>query len=178
MDTPAATEVLRQALALGADRAVLLSDRRLGGADSLATARTLAAAIRRLGPVDLVLCGAWSYHGNTGQVGPQLAELLGIAHVSFATRARVPQPTTGCGSAASWDQRYAVVEGDLPLLVTTTAAAQHAAPRVAHGHRAGPDKTVEQWGLDELGLRRRGGGAGRLTVAGRRGGRAAVHAAG
>ncbi len=76
MGPPQAEEILQWALALGCDDAVLLCDRAFAGADSLATAFTLASAIRKLGKVDLVLCGNEAADGATQQVGPQIAELL------------------------------------------------------------------------------------------------------
>lgn len=75
---PSAVEVLREALACGADDATLLSDPALVGSDTLVTARALAALVRRHGPVDLVLVGKASLDAETGQVGPQLAELLDL----------------------------------------------------------------------------------------------------
>ncbi|MCK9374548.1 MAG: electron transfer flavoprotein subunit beta/FixA family protein [Syntrophobacterales bacterium] len=70
--------VLREALAMGADRAVLLSDQWFAGSDTLATSRILATAIRRLEPFDLICCGNFTLDGSTAQVPSQIAELLGI----------------------------------------------------------------------------------------------------
>lgn len=75
---PSAEQMLREALACGADEATLLSDPVLGGSDTLVTARALACLVRRQGPVDLVLVGKASLDAETGQVGPQLAELLDL----------------------------------------------------------------------------------------------------
>jgi electron transfer flavoprotein alpha subunit len=75
---PAAEEVLREAVAWGADKGVHLCDPAFAGSDTLATARALAAALRREGPFDLVLVGRNSIDGDTGQVGPELAELAGL----------------------------------------------------------------------------------------------------
>ncbi|MFA4911218.1 MAG: electron transfer flavoprotein subunit beta/FixA family protein [Desulfobacteria bacterium] len=83
MGPPSAREVLEEALALGIDDAVLLCDRAFAGADTLATAYPLASGIKKLGNFDLILCGNETVDGATGQVGPQLAELLGIPHVTF-----------------------------------------------------------------------------------------------
>jgi len=88
MGPPAAEGPLREALALGVDRAVLLSDRAMAGADTLATARVLAAGARYLGDFDLILCGAESFDGGTAQVGPELAQFLGLPHASYVTSAR------------------------------------------------------------------------------------------
>lgn len=79
-----ASEVLREALYRGADKAFLLSDRRFAGADTLATSYTLKCAVEKLGPFDLVFCGRQAIDGDTAQVGPQTAEKLGIPQVSYA----------------------------------------------------------------------------------------------
>ena len=76
-----AREALYEALASGLDHAVHLCDRALSGSDTLATARALAAAVRKEG-FDLVLCGKYTIDGETAQVGPELGELLGVPHVS------------------------------------------------------------------------------------------------
>jgi electron transfer flavoprotein beta subunit len=78
-----AEKALRDAIARGADRAILLSDPKFAGADTLATSYTLAAAIRKLGNFKLILCGEKSVDGDTGQVGPEVAEHLGIPHAAF-----------------------------------------------------------------------------------------------
>lgn len=84
MAPPDAEEQLLEAMAMGCDRACLLTDPAFAGADSLVTARCLAAAIRKLGGADLVFCGAHSLDGSTSQVGPQVAELLGVPDLTHA----------------------------------------------------------------------------------------------
>jgi len=86
MGPPQADEVLREVMACGADRAVLLSDPSFAGADTLATARTLAAAVRKIGDFSLVLCGARTLDSDTGQVGPQIAEFLDVPMASYVDR--------------------------------------------------------------------------------------------
>ncbi|MGI5839096.1 MAG: electron transfer flavoprotein subunit beta/FixA family protein [bacterium] len=81
MGPPQAKEALREALALGSDRAVLLSDRAFAGADTLATSYTLARAVEKIG-YDVILCGRQAIDGDTAQVGPGIAEHLGIPHVT------------------------------------------------------------------------------------------------
>jgi len=85
---------LRVALAVGADEAVLLSDRAFGGADTLATSYTLAQGIRLLGGADLVVCGDESSDGGTSQVPPGVAEWLGYAQATYVDRLEVPVPGT------------------------------------------------------------------------------------
>lgn len=83
MGPPQAETVLREALAMGADHAVLVTDRRFGGADTWATSKTLASAIKKLG-FDLIITGRQAIDGDTAQVGPQIGEHLGIPHISYA----------------------------------------------------------------------------------------------
>lgn len=85
MAPPDATKVLREGLAMGADRAVLLSDPAFAGSDTLATARVLAQGVRWIEDFDLILCGNLSIDGSTAQVSSQLAELLGVPNVMHVT---------------------------------------------------------------------------------------------
>ena len=84
MGPDSATEVLRESFALGAHEAWLISDRRFAGADVLATAYTIATAIKSIGEVDLIICGKQTTDGDTAQVGPEMAEVLDLPHVSWA----------------------------------------------------------------------------------------------
>ena len=86
MGPPQAKEALQEALAMGIDDAVLLCDRAFAGADTLATAYCLAGAINKLGKFDLIFCGNETVDGATGQVGPQVAELLDIPHVTYVNK--------------------------------------------------------------------------------------------
>lgn len=86
MGPPQAAESLREAIAMGVDEAVLLSDRAFAGADTLATAYALSKGIEKLGGVDLVFCGKQAIDGDTAQVGPELAEKLGIPHVTYVKK--------------------------------------------------------------------------------------------
>jgi len=79
MGPPKAANILRESLFRGADKVILLTDRKFAGADTLATSYALKCAIEKLGQFDLVLCGRQAIDGDTAQVGPQLAEKLGIA---------------------------------------------------------------------------------------------------
>ncbi|MCX7838674.1 MAG: electron transfer flavoprotein subunit beta/FixA family protein [Anaerolineae bacterium] len=84
MGPATAAEVLRDALYRGADRVILLSDRRFAGADTLATSYTLARAIEKIGAFDLIFCGRQAIDGDTAQVPPQVAEKLGIPQITYA----------------------------------------------------------------------------------------------
>ncbi len=119
MGPPKAEEALRDALARGADRAVLLSDAKFGGADTLATSYTLSCAVRKLGAFDLVVCGEKTIDGDTAQVGPEVAEFLGVPHVAYVEEIR------GVDSEAievksRLDEDCVTVRMRLPGLVTVT----------------------------------------------------------
>ena len=88
MGLPKATDVLREALAMGADKGILVTDRVLGGADTWATSQTLAAAIRNL-EYDLIITGRQAIDGDTAQVGPQISEHLGIPVISYAQNLKI-----------------------------------------------------------------------------------------
>jgi len=117
MGPPPAREALVHCLALGADRAVHLLDPLLAGSDTLATARALAAAIRREAP-DLVLLGRASVDAETGQVGPEVAELLDLPQVTAARRLDVDPGTRRFTAERETDDGFETLEGPLPAVVT------------------------------------------------------------
>lgn len=86
MGPPQAAEALKTAIAMGADEAVLVSDRAFAGSDTWATSYTLAQAIGKLGKFDLILCGKQAIDGDTAQVGPGIAEWLGLPQITFASK--------------------------------------------------------------------------------------------
>ena len=83
MGPPQAEEALREAIAYGADEAILLSDRAFAGADTLATSYTLAQAIKKIGDYDIIFCGKQAIDGDTAQVGPELAYRLGLPYATY-----------------------------------------------------------------------------------------------
>jgi len=121
MGPPQAVSALRQAVAMGADEAVLLSDRAFAGSDTWATSYTLAAAIRKTGPPDIILCGKQAIDGDTGQVGPGIAVQLGINVLTYVSRVnRVePEPAPGVIEVErTLDEGRETVESRLPILLT------------------------------------------------------------
>ena len=116
MGPPQAEAALREALAMGIDRAVHLLGREFAGADTLATARTLALAIRRLG-FDLILCGKYSTDAETAQVPPMLAELLDVPQVTGVTRIEYQDGATFVATRET-DDGFESVEGELPALIS------------------------------------------------------------
>ena len=115
MGLPKATDVLREAIAMGADKGVLVTDRVLGGADTWATSTTIAGALRNL-DYDLIITGRQAIDGDTAQVGPQIAEHLGIPVISYAQDIKVEGDKVIV--QRQYDDRYHVVEAKMPALVT------------------------------------------------------------
>jgi electron transfer flavoprotein beta subunit len=119
MGPPMAEEVLREAIALGADRGVLLSDRSMAGADTAVTSYTLARAIEKTCPgFDLVVCGFATSDSETAQVGPQLAEDLAIPGVAYVDEIELAGRTARMRRLA--DNFLETLEMDLPGLITVT----------------------------------------------------------
>jgi electron transfer flavoprotein alpha/beta subunit len=116
MGPPQAKDALKECLAMGADTAILISDRAFGGSDTLATSYTLAAAIRKLGAYDIILCGKQAIDGDTAQVGPETAEHLGIAQVTYAAKIEVSGVTARIEREN--EEGYEIIEVKLPVLVS------------------------------------------------------------
>ena len=119
MGLPKAGDTLREALAMGADNAVLVTDRCLGGADTWATSSTIAAAIREMGEYDLIITGRQAIDGDTAQVGPQISEHLGIPVISYAQKIEVEGDSVIV--ERQFDDRYHVLKAKMPCLITALA---------------------------------------------------------
>ena len=115
MGLPKADDVLREALAMGADNAILVTDRVLGGADTWATSTTIAGAIRNI-DYDLIITGRQAIDGDTAQVGPQIAEHLGLPVISYAEDIQIDGDSVIV--KRQYEDRYHVLEAQMPCLVT------------------------------------------------------------
>ncbi len=120
MGPPQAKDALKECLAMGADAAYLISDRAFGGADCLATSYTLAAGIRKLGQFDLILCGKQAIDGDTAQVGPEIAEHLGIAQVTYVSTIEVDNDTVKV--ERDHEDGVEIIEAKCPVLLTVIKA--------------------------------------------------------
>jgi len=150
MAPPDAEDQVNEALAMGCDRGCLLTDPAFAGADTLATSRVLAAAIRKLQACDLVFCGAWSADGSTGQVGPQVAELLGVPDFVgvVALDARDGRVRATCRT----DDGDTIYEAEAPVVATFSREAN--VPRLAtmRGIMQAAEAGVERWTAADLDL--------------------------
>ncbi len=117
MGPPQAETALRSAIAMGADEAHLVSDRAFAGSDTWATSCTLAAAIRTLAPYDLIICGKQAIDGDTAQVGPGVAEMLGVPYIAWVRRIEHVDGET-VRAERMMENGHDVVEMPLPGLIT------------------------------------------------------------
>ena len=144
-----AVEALRDAIARGADKAVLLSDERFAGADTLATSYTLATAIKKLGQFDLIICGEKTVDGDTGQVGPEVAEFLNIPHVAYVEEIReVWEDRIVVG--AKMGRNYYVIELTLPGLITVTKDLNNPRLPSLRDKLKAMRAEIPVWGYEEL----------------------------
>jgi len=116
MGAPHAEEQLRQAVAMGADQAILLSDRRFALADTLATAYSLSTAIKKIGDYALLLFGKQAIDGDTAQVGPGVAEMLGLPQITYVRKIQISDSKVTAERV--FEDGYEVVQASLPAVLT------------------------------------------------------------
>jgi len=146
-----AADMLKEAISLGADEAFLLCDRAFAGADTWATAYTLAGAVNKLGQIDLVICGRQSTDGDTAQVGPEMAEMLGAAFIAYvsqieeisASRIRVMRMI---------DEGYEIIQSSLPAVITVTKEINIPRLPSLRGIMRSKSAKIPLWTLQDLAL--------------------------
>ena len=146
---PAQADVaLREALAMGCDEAILVTDRAFGGADTWATSSTIAAALKKI-DYDVIITGRQAIDGDTAQVGPQIAEHLGLPQVSYAEKVEIDGDSLKV--QRQFEDRYHIIKVKMPCVIT--ALAELAEPRymtVSGIVDAYDSKEVKVWGLEDL----------------------------
>ncbi len=149
MGPPPARQVLEEAFAMGIDDAVLLCDRAFAGADTWATAYALAGGIKILGHFDLVLCGNETVDGATGQVGPQLAELLDIPHVTFVNGIEFADEKSLTARRAI-EYGYLKVQVKLPCLISVIREINQFRLPTVMAIMEAAGKEIKIWGADDI----------------------------
>ena len=185
MGPPSAAEALRETLYRGADRVILLTDRRFAAADTLATSYALCKAIQQLPRADIVFCGRQAIDGDTAQIGPQLAEKLGIPQFTYVEEI-IKLDAKDITVKRSLDRGYQIARGPLPVLITVIGSANYPRPPAvkkllkcrkcrtkAELEKEGPDAVessrqkgllMEQWDAEQAGAAiERCGGKGSPT---------------
>lgn len=147
MGLPKAEEVLREAMAMGADNGVLVTDRVLGGADTWATSTTIAGALRNI-DYDIIITGRQAIDGDTAQVGPQIAEHLGIPVISYAEDIKVEGDSVVV--KRQFDDRYHMLKAKMPVLITALSELNEPRYMTPGGIFDAYKKDITVWGRADL----------------------------
>lgn len=147
MGLPKAEEVLREAMAMGADNGILVTDRVLGGADTWATSTTIAGALRNI-DYDLIITGRQAIDGDTAQVGPQIAEHLGIPVISYAQDIKVDGEYVTV--KRQFDDRYHMLKAKMPCAITALSELNEPRYMTPGGIFDAYKKEITVWGRADL----------------------------
>ena len=147
MGLPKAEEVLREAMAMGADKGILVTDRVLGGADTWATSTTIAGAIRNL-DYDIIITGRQAIDGDTAQVGPQIDEHLNIPVISYAQDIKVDGDSVIV--ERQYEDRHHVIKAQMPVLITALSELNDPRYMTPGGIFDAYDAEITTWGRADL----------------------------
>ncbi|TGX82054.1 electron transfer flavoprotein beta subunit/FixA family protein [Palleniella muris] len=151
MGLPKASAIIREALFRGADKGYVITDRPLGGADTLATSYTLAQAIKKIGEVDIILGGRQAIDGDTAQVGPQIAEKLGLTQVTYAEEIlSLDEATKKIVIKRHIDGGVETVEAQFPLVITVNGSAAPCRPANAKRIMAYKRAAIPEWNAQDI----------------------------
>lgn len=149
MGIPTVAEQLKETIALGVDDAVLLSDRTFAGADTLATAYALSMGIKKLGNIDLIICGKQATDGDTAQVGPSLAEKLGCPHTTYVRKIEeITDNYIKCQRMT--EDGYEVIEMPLPAVITVVKEINEPRLPSIKGMMRAKKAEISVWTADDI----------------------------
>ena len=148
MGLPKAEDVLREAIAMGADNGILVTDRVLGGADTWATSTTIAGAIRNIEDYDIIITGRQAIDGDTAQVGPQIAEHLGIPVISYAEGIEVDGDSVIV--KRQYEDRHHMLKAKMPVLITALSELNDPRYMTPGGIFDACDAEITTWGRKDL----------------------------
>ena len=167
MGPPRAAEIVRESMFRGADNGIVISDKRFAGSDTLATSYALSAAVKKLGKVDIVFSGRQAIDGDTAQVGPQVAEKLELAQITYAEEL-VAMTENEITIKRRLDRGVETVKTSFPVLITVHGNANECRPRhakrvimyknaysISEGQKPiansqKPMVTIEEWNADDI----------------------------
>jgi electron transfer flavoprotein beta subunit len=151
MGPPQVQDALREVVAMGVDEGYLLTDRAFAGADTLATSYTLARGLEKIGACDLVFCGKQAVDGDTAQVGPELAEHLGLPFIGFVRKIREVRPGYICAERMT-DEGADAVESPLPAVVSVVKEINEPRLPSLRGKMKAKKFEPTQWTAADLGV--------------------------
>ena len=152
MGPPQAKDMLLECLAMGADEAVLASDRALGGSDTWATSNALSAAIQKIGAYDLIFAGRQAIDGDTAQVGPQIAEKLDLPQVTYVSEFEIADDMKSITVKRALEDGYELIKINTPCMLTTIKELNNPRYMSIGGIFDGAKKEIPTWGAAELGV--------------------------
>lgn len=142
-------EALKECLAMGADEAILMSDRAFGGSDTLATSHTLAAGIKKIGKVDIILCGKQAIDGDTAQVGPEMAEHLDMTQVTYVSKIHTIEGQI-IRVEREHEEGYEVIEAQMPVLLTVVKSINEPRTPTVKGVMKANRKEIPIWTVADV----------------------------
>ncbi|MCI9127508.1 MAG: electron transfer flavoprotein subunit beta/FixA family protein [Eubacterium sp.] len=148
MGLPKAEDVLREAMAMGADNGILVTDRVLGGADTWATSTTIAGAIRNIENYDIIITGRQAIDGDTAQVGPQIAEHLGLPVISYAEGIEIEGDNVIV--KRQYEDRHHMLKAKMPVLITALSELNDPRYMTPGGIFDACDAEITTWGRKDL----------------------------
>jgi electron transfer flavoprotein beta subunit len=150
MGPPQAKDMLMECLAMGADEGVLVSDRAVGGSDTWATSNALAAAIHKLGEYDLIFAGRQAIDGDTAQVGPQLAEKLGLPQVTYVTEFEIDKNMKDITVKRAMEDGYELIKIQTPCMLTAIKELNKPRYMSINGIFGLKNKEVKVWNAKDI----------------------------
>jgi electron transfer flavoprotein beta subunit len=152
MGPPQAKDLLIECLAMGADRAVLASDRALGGSDTWATSNALAAAVEKLDGYDLIFAGRQAIDGDTAQVGPQMAEKLGVPQVTYVKEFEIDEDRKTITVKRALEDGYELIKIKTPCMLTAIKELNTPRYMTVGGIYEAVAADIPVWGAADLGV--------------------------
>lgn len=152
MGPPQAKEMLQECIAMGADEAILLSDRALGGSDTWATSNALAAGIRKIGNFDLIFAGRQAIDGDTAQVGPQIAEKLGVPQVTYVKEFKLREEEGQVVVKRALEDGYELLKLKLPCVLTAIKELNTPRYMSISGILKAAKADIKVWSAEDIGV--------------------------
>jgi len=152
MGPPQAKDMLRECIAMGADKGILASDRALGGSDTWATSNALAAVVHKLGAFDLIFAGRQAIDGDTAQVGPQMAEKLDIPQVTYVKEFEIDEKLKGITVKRALEDGYELIKLETPCMLTAIKELNVPRHMSIPGIVSACKMEIPTWGAKELGV--------------------------
>ena len=152
MGPPQAKDMLIECMAMGADEGILASDRALGGSDTWATSNALSAVIEKIGEYDIIFAGRQAIDGDTAQVGPQIAEKLGIPQVTYVTEFEMDKNMKDITVKRALEDGYEVIKIQTPCMLTAIKELNNPRYMTVGGIFEACKKEIPIWGAKDLGV--------------------------